>query len=198
MNKLTSDVTYYAKGTYFKRLIEITDRKFGKDSFKETANSMNIEMPEIILSSTKYNWVECCKILEFLMNRNGVEHYDFYLELTVYAVESDLNSIYKMFMGFSGPKFVLGMMPSISKAYNNWIPVEIITNESGYFKAKYSFPAIVHFEQFTPAAAVGAITASINACKYKIDKISYTNPRQSMEMSGKKEFECEAWYSSII
>lgn len=195
MNNLTDHLLYFGKGTYLKRTIEFTNERIHKNSFSECARLMNIEVPEIILPNIKYDWITCCRILESVVEKSQNNLYDFYFEMAKYGVEADLNSVYKMFMSISGPKFVLKLLPSLAKAYNNWMDAGVTQNQPGYCKVDVIYPNNILIENFTIPTSAGGICAAINACKYNADRISVSKSYFINDKLESKKIEIEVWYS---
>ncbi len=197
MENLTDNIQYFGKGTFVKRIKEFSDNKCGINSINESAESINVDFPEIILASAKYNFVSVTKIVEALAGRKKLNLYNFYVDLGTYGVEADLNSVYKMFMNLTGPKPVLQMVPTLSKTYNNFLVIEILKNETNFCISRATFPDIIHLENFSVATMRGGFNGTLMACKHKLDKYESSLPYLRNDLPGWKSIDIEFQYSRI-
>lgn len=134
MKPISQNSKYFVKGTYVKRIKEFTDRELGKDSIIEAAKSLDLIFPDMLLASVKYNASEIFLVTENLILSRKRDLQKFYFDMATYALESDLNSVYKMFVNLSGPQFVYKMLPQINNAYFNFITQEVIINETNHVR----------------------------------------------------------------
>lgn len=158
---------------------------------------LQVQFPEIILPSSKYDVVTILKIFESYSSKQGLNLYDNYLKLNEYAIEADLNSIYKMFLNLSSIKFVIDLLPTMGKTYNNWMLIQVTSNTANSFTTKTSFPDVCQIENATLPSLHGGYSGVLKACKYKINKIVSGKSYSNTDLTGWKTVETEIHYSKI-
>lgn len=139
------------------------------------------EKVEDILTAFWYDVSLYYKTLHNVTQATGIPLNEFIEDLAGYALERDLNGIYKMIMYLGGPVRVLGATLPNVKTYFDYVSITVKINTDGLLVFSASMPE--EFIDFHIPADKGAITGILKVCGYKLNGYNILALKKEKEKS---------------
>lgn len=184
---------YNVKGSALKNLKTIFDEeKPGGKGFDFWVTFNENDKVSNINSSDWYD-VECYyRSIEEVSSQLNVDISQQIEKIADFALERDLNGIYKIFMKLEGPVKVLAANIQNVKNYFDFVTISIHKNELGILTFTSSMPE--EFIDYHIPADKGAMTGILKVCGYKVDDY---NVLLVMKKGEKSFFTVELKYSKM-
>lgn len=156
------DSKYQVKGTSIKNARNYIVSKTSPEFFEDLAKKNGFENSSLILPSTWYPVELLVGIQECASEKLGWELKRFTVDSTAYTIREDLLGIYKFFMRVSGATSVLGKLPQMSKAYSNFLEIDILKNKDTLFVIQIQLPTEI--ADWCLPGYEGTIRAILDVC----------------------------------
>lgn len=159
---------YNVKGSALKNLKTFfnNEQPGGKGFDFWTTGSEN-EKVEAIQSSVWYDVALYYKSIEAVSAELKIDIHPQIERIAGFALENDLNGIYRMIMKLEGPVKVLAASIQNVKNYFDFVTISIHKNEVGVLTFTSSMPE--EFVDYHIPADKGAMTGILKVCGYKVD-----------------------------
>jgi hypothetical protein len=168
MSTLEISDRHQIKGTALKNLKNFLDRRFERGLFERYADrSELLGRSGVVLLS---QWYSARRIIEMEMDIAkllGLSVRDFFIDYGCFTVEEDLNGVYRSFMRLGGAERVLSSVPTLSKAYVNYMDAAVVLNQRGLHRSQFILPeSLTEIALFTNE---GASRGILNVCNRRLE-----------------------------
>ena len=117
------------------------DLNYGHKYFYDNWNKYYPDFPPHILVSAWYELEPNIRWHYDSANSAKKILSDYFIEMAEFAVNNDLNGVYKFFMRLGGIKRVLGLAPQLNSAYLNCVNGKVLVNKDNYYRAEVNCPS---------------------------------------------------------
>ena len=154
---------YNVKGNAFNKIKLFIDKNpvdgmYFSDFFKQT----QADFPETLIPSSWYNVDIYYQIANLYSIRRKMPINELIPLLAEFALESDLNGLYKFIMKMGGPKRILNAALPMVKTYFDYITISVLTHSDGFLEFESILPN--QYVELSIPADRGAVSGMLKAC----------------------------------
>ncbi|MDW3191560.1 MAG: hypothetical protein R8G66_04325 [Cytophagales bacterium] len=160
-----------SKGTSVINTRKYLIHKMGEEKFNELADEVGLP-PKVVSSS----WIKIETVYQLHVlaaKELKTTPRDLGYASAAYTLVEDLNGIYKLFMRGAGVVSVLAKSPRMLKSYSNYSEAEMLQNDFGFVRVKYTFneefKSHLDVLDFILGSFSGGADGILHVCKYKMD-----------------------------
>lgn len=119
-----------------------------------------------ILASSWYLAAPAIQLIYECATEKKINFRELMLKMTAFALETDLNGVYKFLMKLGGLNRILGSLPQLGNFYTDWVETKVIKNVDGCLILEYIIPK--QFEEYIINAQEGAMIGIFNVFNRKM------------------------------